>query len=169
MIALGIVAMLTALMVFVITPRMDWSAASKPGTLETRIAEIVRERWISIHSFQQLNPLPPSEGNLARGRDQYNRHCAICHGLDGSGRNRLHAVFHPPVARLTGDTQRMSDGEIYFVVSSGIALSGMPAFGAGHPAEEIWKMVLWVRHLPNLSSTERNEIERRTSESTGMR
>lgn len=85
----------------------------------------------------------------------------MCHGLDGSGRNRLDTNFYLSMARLTGDTQQMSDAEIYFVVSNGIALSGIPSFGAGHCSEEIWKMILWRRHLPNLIVAERNEIRRR--------
>jgi hypothetical protein len=45
------------------------------------------------------------------------------------------------VPGLVGDAQEMSDSEIFFVVANGVALSGMPAFGAHRNADEIWKMV----------------------------
>lgn len=146
-----------------VAPRFNWSAAFKPGPLETRIADWIRERWVAIHVTEQNNPVRSTPEALASGRHEYNEYCAVCHGLDGSGRNRLHANFYPSVARLTGDTQQMSDAEIYFVVSNGIALSGMPSF-TSHGREEIWKLVLWLRHLPNLSAAERNEIEPQTSD-----
>jgi hypothetical protein len=56
----------------------------------------------------------------------------------------------------------MSDSEIFFVIANAVALSGMPAFSARCGASEIWKMVLWIRHLSNLTHEERNEIEQST-------
>ena len=47
-------------------------------------------------------------------------HCAACHGLDGSGRNQFEAEFNPPVAKLTGGVQKLSDSEIYFIIAHGI-------------------------------------------------
>jgi mono/diheme cytochrome c family protein len=147
-----------------VAPRLNWSAGAKPGAFETRIADWVRERWVAIHATGEPNPLAPTPQVLASGREEFKEHCAVCHGLDGSGRNGFHADFYPPVPRLTGDTQDMSDSEIFFVIAKGVALSGMPAFGARHTTEEIWKLVLWIRHLPNLSEQERKEIERQTSD-----
>jgi mono/diheme cytochrome c family protein len=37
------------------------------------------------------------------GQEDYNEHCAGCHGIDGSGKNRLEADFYPPVPSLAGD------------------------------------------------------------------
>ena len=155
---------LVLLMFVLVAPRLNWSAGAEPSALESRIADWVRERWIAIHATGQTNPLTPTPQVLAGGREEFKEHCAVCHGLDGSGRNGFHADFYPPIPRLTDETQEMSDSEIFFVVARGVALSGMPAFGAHHSADEMWKMVLWMRHLPNLSAAERKEIERQSSE-----
>jgi hypothetical protein len=40
----------------------------------------------------------------------------------------------------------------------------MPAFATHHSPDEIWRAILWVRHLPELSSAERQEIEEETSD-----
>lgn len=161
------VALGALLFVTQIAPRMNWSAAAKPGALETRIADEVRERWIALHSRALKNPLAVTPENLASGRAEYGEHCAACHGFDGSGRNRLGADFYPPVPRLTSDTQEMSDAELFFVTANGVALSGMPAFGGRHSSDEIWKTVLWVRHLPDLTPDEREQIEREGSGEAG--
>ncbi len=126
-----------ALIVLILLPRMNWSAARQPSGLEVYLANRVRERWIEIHASDLKNLLAATPENLAEGRHEYDEHCAVCHGRDGSGKNAFHADFYPPVARLTGDTQQMSDAKIYFVVRNCIALSGMPAFGAGRPPEWI--------------------------------
>jgi mono/diheme cytochrome c family protein len=151
-------------MTFFVAPRLNWSAEAGPGALESRIADSVRERWIALHATGQMNPLAPTPQALASGREEFKEHCAVCHGLDGSGRNGFHADFYPPIPRLTDETQEMSDSEIFFVVAKGVALSGMPAFGAHHSAGQIWKIVLWIRHLPNLNAEECKEIDRQTSD-----
>lgn len=160
-VALVVSAVLTVLLAM---PHMNWSAAAKPGGFETRMADSLRERWIKLHSRDQKNPLAPTPENLANGRAEYNAHCATCHALDGSGTHGLDATFYPRVATLTGDTQEMSDAEIYFVIANGVALSGMPAFGEHHSSQEIWKLVLWVRRLAHLTPAERKKIEREASE-----
>lgn len=149
--------------VFLLMPRMNWSATVKPGTLENRIASTVRKRWIAIHRPDQRNPLAATSDNLASGREDYDEHCSVCHGVDGSGKTRLEAEFYPRVPRLTGDIQQLSDAEIYFVIANGVALSTMPAFGERHRPEEIWKLVMWVRHLAALTPEERKKIEREAS------
>ncbi len=65
----------------------------------------------------------------------------------------------PPDLRAE-DTQRMSDGEIFFVIENGVRLSGMPAFGGEHSADESWKLVDFIRHIPQLSAQEELEMER---------
>jgi mono/diheme cytochrome c family protein len=55
--------------------------------------------------------------------------------------------------------QKLSDGEIYFFIEHGVSLSGMPAFSDHHDSNEIWRTVLWVRHLTNLSPEEKTKID----------
>ena len=37
-------------------------------------------------------------------------------------------------------------------------MTGMPAFAPTHTEDEIWKMVAFVRHLPNLTQEERSRL-----------
>jgi mono/diheme cytochrome c family protein len=63
------------------------------------------------------------------------------------------------VAKLTGGVQKLSDSEIYFIVAHGIRNTAMPAFGNAHSPDDMWRAVLWVRHLGNLTAAEKAEIE----------
>ncbi len=157
-------AVLVAIVWFLVLPRLDWGADHKPGAVEQTLANNVLARWIKYESNSVSNPLPATQENLKAARADFDEHCAACHGLDGGGANRFEGNFYPPVAKLTGSAQKMTDAEIYFVIANGIALSAMPAFGERHSPDEIWKIVLWVRHLSNLTPSERKEIERETSD-----
>ena len=60
------------------------------------------------------------------------------------------------------DTQKLSDGELYYIIHNGVRWTGMPAWGeaANDNDQDSWKLVLFIRHLPNLSAEEIREMER---------
>jgi mono/diheme cytochrome c family protein len=123
-------------------PWVDWGAAQQPGAIENTLASKTIARWIAHNAPATMNPMPPTADNLESGRDEYNEHCAACHGLDGSGRDQFEADFFPRVPRLTGNARNLSDAEFYFVISHGIRNTAMPSFGSHHSPEEIWKTFL---------------------------
>ena len=66
----------------------------------------------------------------------------------------------PPDMRLPG-TQTLSDGELYSIIHNGIRLTGMPAWGDAHADDkDSWKLVLFIRYLPQLTPEEKSDMER---------
>lgn len=66
----------------------------------------------------------------------------------------------PPNLRLE-DTQKLSDGELFWIIENGVRFTGMPAFGgSAHSQEDSWKLVLFIRYLPQLTMEDRVEMER---------
>ena len=65
----------------------------------------------------------------------------------------------PPDMRLP-DTQDLSDGELFWIIEHGVRFTGMPAFSSPNDADDNWKLVLFVRHLAELSPEERMDMER---------
>ena len=59
------------------------------------------------------------------------------------------------------DTQRLTDGELYYVIQNGIRLTGMPAWGKEHDEndEDSWKLVHFIRHLKDLTPQQLKEME----------
>jgi hypothetical protein len=49
-------------------------------------------------------------------------------------------------------TQDLADGELFYIIKNGIRFTGMPGFGGED--EENWKLVLFIRHLPELTPKE---------------
>jgi len=143
-----------------VLPSMNWSATNKPGALETTIANYTISRWVRRGANNQSNPLlPETSDNLKTAKAEFSEHCATCHGLDGSGVNRIEADFYPPVPKLTGQIQSWSDGQIYYVIANGIGWSAMPGFSRNHESEDIWDTVLWIRHLAKLTPDEKAQLE----------
>jgi len=107
------------------------------------------------------NPIALSPEVLSEARAHFADHCATCHANDGSGQTPLGQTLYPraPDMRLA-DTQRLSDGELYWIIENGIRLSGMAAFGSGKPDEaDSWKLVHLIRHLHEITSEQLKEME----------
>lgn len=152
-------AVLGAITLLIIAPRMNWSATAVPGAVEKSAAGLVLHQWVRRHAPVDTNPLLPTPEHLDLGQREFGEHCAVCHGADGSAHTRLGADFYPPVARLERGAPGWSDGELFFVISNGIRYTGMPGFGARHKPETIWQIILWIRHLPHLTTQEKVDLQ----------
>jgi mono/diheme cytochrome c family protein len=139
-----------------------FSAKTEPHALEVMIARQIRRLAIPIEKRNAANPVPSNPEVLKEGRAHFADHCAICHANDGSGQTPIGKNVYPkaPDLRLT-DTQSLSDGEIFWVIHNGIRFTGMPAWGSGDPEKDLdsWKLVHFIRHLPQLTQDELDEMK----------
>ena len=140
-----------------------FSARRKPNPIEEIIVRRLRRLAIPREIRTRGNPIGLTAEVLAEGRDHFADHCASCHGNDGRGETEMGQNFYPPVPDMTSSViQSLSDGEIYYAIRNGVRLSGMPAWGS-HGDEDDWanwKLVLFIRHLPNLSKAELDEMKK---------
>jgi cytochrome c len=122
---------------------------SSPGRLETRFATTVKQR-IVVGGKKDSNPFAASTDNIREGQRNFSNYCLVCHGLDGQNTGVPFADrMYPPVPELTSpDVQRFTDGQLKWIIENGIGPSGMPASRGILNDDEIWKIVLYVRHLP---------------------
>ncbi len=128
-------------------------------------------RILFAQRVELQNPVTDTPGNLRDARLHFADHCAICHANDGScdtpfGRN----LYPKPPDLRRQQTQKLTDGEIFWIIENGVRFTGMPAFGGAHGSEEdSWKLVRFIRHLPQLTAEERMEMEQNNPKSPGDR
>ena len=68
--------------------------------------------------------------------------------------------LNPPAPDLTlPEVQTKSDGELFWIVGNGIRMTGMPAFSLTHKPDEVWKIVAFIRHLPEISADEQKVLK----------
>jgi mono/diheme cytochrome c family protein len=142
------------------TIRRGFSARDSPSFVETYVAKTARRLSVPASQRNAANPFASSPEVLAEMRAHFADHCAICHGNDGSGKTQIGQNLYPkaPDMRLPR-TQILTDGELYYTIHNGIRLTGMPAWGTDEKDEDSWKLVLFIRHLPQLTSAEEREME----------
>jgi mono/diheme cytochrome c family protein len=124
-------------------------AARTPGAWETSTMGAVKRR-VTVGGREVINPLAVSDENIARGRKTFSSYCVVCHGLDGQNTGVPFADrMSPPVPSLNAPAvQRYTDGQLKWVIDNGIFPSGMPASKGILGDEEIWQIVIYLRHLP---------------------
>jgi mono/diheme cytochrome c family protein len=146
------------------------SARATPTFVERMMARDARHLAIPASARDLQNPVPRSEGNLHDARLHFADHCAGCHGNDGSGDTMFGRGLYPkpPDLRLP-ESQQLSDGELFWVIENGVRFTGMPAFSSPGSETDSWKLVDFIRHLPQLTAEERLEMERNNPKSPADR
>jgi len=134
-------------------------ATSEPSRLERVLARRVRNFAIPRAARREKNPLQVSADNLQTGREIFLARCANCHGVDGSGTTPVGRGLYPRVPNLRSrQTQRLSDGEIHYIIENGVQLTGMPAWGNPHQhTDDLWQLVIFIRNLRPLTKEEQTQ------------
>jgi mono/diheme cytochrome c family protein len=142
------------------TIRRGFSARDNPSAMETYVAKTARRLSVPASERNVKNPFAPTPEVLTEARAHFADHCATCHSNDGSGKTQIGQNLYPktPDMRLP-DTQNLTDGEIYYVIPNGIRLTGMPAWGMEEKDDDSWKLVVFIRHLPQVTPAEEREME----------
>lgn len=149
-------------LIFVETHANGFSARSEPSFVEAFAAQQARSMAMPAGAKARPNPVSKSKDVLDEAMAHWADHCAVCHGNDGSGQVEMGRQMYPhaPDMRKEG-TQRLTDGELFYIIENGIRLSGMPAWGGSEAGEkDSWKLVHFIRHLPDLSPSEVAEMEK---------
>lgn len=130
-----------------------FSARDKPSGFEAFLAGRARHLATPATAMNMKNPLSPTALEIAEGRDHFADHCAICHANNGSGKTEMGRNMYPPAPDMREkETQELTDGELFYIIKNGIRFTGMPGWG-GEDGDN-WKLVLFIRHLPQLSVQE---------------
>ena len=127
--------------------------AKQPGNLETRMLWTAKHN-VFVGDKNVKNPLSTTAESLADGKEAFSHYCVACHGLDGQNTGVPFADrMSPPVPSLSSaEIQSYTDGQLKWVIDNGIWPSGMPGSKGTLSDEEIWSIVIYLRHLPSAGS-----------------
>lgn len=127
--------------------------ANSPGKFETRMMTSAKHGFL-VGNRSEKNPLTVSAQTIADGKDAFSHYCVACHGNDGQNTGVPFADrMSPPVPSLASRAvQDYSDGQLKWVIDYGIWPSGMPGAKGILSDDEIWSIVVYLRHLPPVGS-----------------
>ena len=148
--------------VFVKTSAGGFSARADPTFPEIFAARTARNLAMPPDARARVNPVPTTTEVLEEAMEHWADHCAVCHGNDGAGQVPMGKQMYPHAPDMRKEaTQKLTDGELFYIIENGIRLSGMPGWGGTKAGEQAsWKLVHLIRHLPDLSAEEIARMEK---------
>ena len=160
--ALSLAAIAAAGTGFLVLKSEGFSANEQPGAVETWFARQVRSAAVPRDARARANPIADSPQVETEARAHWADHCAGCHANDGSGESLMGKRTYPPAPDMRlAETQQMTDGELFYIIQNGVRLTAMPGWGGSdHDEVASWKLVHFIRHLPNLTFEEKKEMEK---------
>jgi mono/diheme cytochrome c family protein len=140
--------MRVCVLVVLVTLAIGCRARQNPADFEAKAVKQLKE--MAVGGENVANPVADTEQNVREGRDHFQHHCQICHGLDGQNTGVPFAdKTDPPVSDLASEhVQAYKDGQLKWIIQNGMRFSGMPAWTGILSDEEMWKIVRFLRHLP---------------------
>jgi mono/diheme cytochrome c family protein len=154
-VAITLIAFLLAILVlsYALVRSEGLSARNKPSNFEYAIANFALGLSIPSEAKKLRNPLGSEPQIFAEARKQYKDHCAVCHAEDGGGNTTLSAGLSPEVPDLRAQhIQKLTDGEMFYIIKHGVRLTGMPAWDLGD--DHSWGLVTVLRQLPKENSSQ---------------
>ncbi len=141
------------------------AATATPSRLESRVALFALNRSVARRAPVAKNPHPATPETWKAGLPHYRENCVMCHGAPGVDPAELGMGLNPPAPDLTlPRVQGRPDGEMYWLVANGVRTTGMPAFSPTHKPNEIWQIVAFLRHLPELTAEEQKALKSEPSD-----
>jgi mono/diheme cytochrome c family protein len=127
--------------------------ADPPGRLETKVITSAKHH-IFVGNEKEKNPLPDTPETRADGKEAFSHYCVACHGMDGQNTGVPFADhISPPIPSLASlDVQRYTNGQLKWILDNGIGPSGMPGSKGTLSDDELWSIVVFLRHLPSAGS-----------------
>ncbi|ADV83380.1 c-type cytochrome [Terriglobus saanensis] len=127
--------------------------ANPPSKLETKTITFAKHH-VFVGNKKQKNPLPYTHENWDDGKEAFSHYCIACHGMDGQNTGIPFADhISPPIPSLASeDVQRYTDGQLKWILDNGIRPSGMPGSKGTLSDDELWSIVVFLRHLPPAGS-----------------
>jgi mono/diheme cytochrome c family protein len=134
---------------------------AKPLPLERTVAQIALRASYGPTATRS-NPLAPSEQNMLDAAMVYTENCAVCHGAPDKPRTALSRGMFPGPPGLFEPKEMVTDdpeGTIYWKVTNGIRLSGMPAFGKTLSEQQRWQLTMLLKHADAMTPAVRSALK----------
>ncbi len=106
-------------------------------------------------------PASFSKEQVLSGFRIYTERCEACHGGPGVPRDRWVSGMNPTPPYLVDASSRFNASELYWIVSNGVKMTGMPAWGVSRPKQEIWDVVAFLKAMPSIPPGRYQEVRDR--------
>jgi len=89
------------------------------------------------------NPMKATRASIQKGKEIYEKKCALCHGVKGDGKGPASAGLNPkPTNFRESHGEKMTDEEHFWKITTG--RGPMPSYEKDLTADERWHVVNYI-------------------------
>ncbi len=125
-----------------------------------------RTRAVEFRSRGMRVPNLRDPSLLKRGFALYRKNCQPCHGAPGAANEQMGRGIDPKPPPLVITSNEWGDSELFWIISHGLKLSGMPGFAPRLSETDLWGIVAFLRRMNLLSPAEYKRLT--TAEDLGV-
>lgn len=147
-----LLVMLLIALVVVLTGSYNVAATERHNPIVGWALSSTMQNHVEGAAEPLIAPATITPAMIAAGAGGYKAMCAQCHGgvgADSAGWAKTMRPAPPPLVRAA---RQWSLEEVHWIVSHGIKMSGMPAFGPTHDEQTLWNIAAFVKALPGMSA-----------------
>jgi len=100
--------------------------------------------WIAPQEAKKMkNPIKATQASIQKGKEIYEKKCALCHGTKGDGKGPASTGLTPKATNFReSHGEKMTDGEHFWKISKG--RGSMPSFEKDLTVEEKWHVINYI-------------------------
>ena len=100
--------------------------------------------WSAPESAKKMkNPVKATKASIQKGKEIYDKKCALCHGVEGDGKGLAGGGLNPkPTNFKESHGEGMTDGEHFWKIATG--RGPMPSYEKELTAEERWHVINYI-------------------------
>ena len=130
----------------------------KPPAWETAIMQSGVRAAVKRNAANLSAPVSATEDSIIAGGKLYVMGCMGCHGEPGKPLPQDTSNY-PPVPQLAHVGTQYSEPEIYWVITHGIRMTAMSAYGSFYKEDQLWSLAAFIRHIDKLTPAEIEAIK----------
>jgi mono/diheme cytochrome c family protein len=121
-----------------------WTLVLSLTALVTLVFAHEMTGWIAPEEAKKMkNPIKATKASIQKGKEIYERKCALCHGTKGDGHGPAAAgLKSKPINFKESHGEKMTDGEHFWKITKG--RDPMPSFEKDLSVEERWHVINYV-------------------------
>jgi thiosulfate dehydrogenase len=151
-VVIGLVLVPLAVAAYLVSGYAPAAVADAPMPFESRIAGMALQKRIQKEApTRDVSGTPTAD--LVAGAQEYQKNCAMCHGLPNQPAPVIATSIFPPAPELFSQKGMVTDdpaGETYWKVRNGIRLTAMPSFKNILSDDQIWQVAAVVARADKL-------------------
>ncbi len=121
-----------------------WTLVLSLTALVTLVFAHEKTGWIAPQEAKKMkNPVKATKASIQKGKEMYEKKCALCHGVNGDGKGPASTELNPkPTNFKDSHGEKMTDGEHFWKISKG--RGPMPSFEKDLTVEERWHVINYI-------------------------